>query len=325
MLPLKVTMPRLTCSLSLTALAALFSACSARSGPHVSRRAMSFASDTRTCGVLDAAPQVKAPKSNAWAAISNEEVSAVWNFVHNSATGLNLTDPSDATLTDNYVYFIDTLHTNKSDVLPYIDGDGPVPAKFARVVIFEGGKDVPVSQEYVVGPLPVSEATEISKLDYIFNGGQGGSVPFNARYFDSKRSAASEPLLASVMANISDITVALFDGAYFGSADDRTNLTSTSTTPVSFDGETASRNIMFRYPGAASYMIPLDLFVLLDVTGTDPSHYFLKGIVTNSRFFTTIESLREAFDAGELKEEFTQTRDETWAYVNHKPESKPPT
>ena len=284
---------------------------------------MSFASNNiRTCGLTDAAPQVEAPKTNAWAAISNDDVSAVWDLVHDSANGLNLTDPSNATLTDNYVYFIDTLHTNKSDILPYIDGDGPLPAKFARVVIFEGGKDVPVSQEYVVGPLPVSGATEIAKLDYIFNGGNGGAVPFNARYFDGKRSAASEPLLASIMSNISDITVALFDGAYFGSSDNRTNLTSTSTTPVSFDGETASRNIMFRYPGSASYMVPLDLFVLLDVTGTDPTKYFLKGIVTNSRFFPTIESLREAFDAGDLKEEFVQTRDDTWAYVNHKPESK---
>ncbi|KAJ9137572.1 Amine oxidase [Pleurostoma richardsiae] len=290
-------------------------------GADLFRRSMSSANDTKSCRISDAAPSVKAPKQNAWAPISSEDVASVWNLLHDPDTGLNLTDPSDATLTDNYVYLIDTLHTNKSDVLPYLDGcDKPLPSKYARIVVFEGGKDVPVSQEYVVGPLPLSESTTIEKLDYIFNGAKGGEVPYNARYFDSKRSAASEPLLISVMSNISDITVALFDFVYYGSSDERTNVTTTSNTPVSFDGTTASRNVMFRYPGVASYMTPLDLYVLLNVTGTDASKYTLKGIVTNSRFFPDIASLREAFEAGEIKEEFTQTRDQEWALVNHKPE-----
>lgn len=282
-------------------------------------RSMDFANHIRTCRISDAAPTTTAPKMNVWAALTSGEVAAVWEFVHNPRAGLNLTDPEEATLTDNYVYFIDTLHTNKSDVLPYLEGRGSLPAKYARVVVFEGGKDVPVSQEYMVGPLPVSVHTKLEKLDYIFNGGKGGTVPFNARYFDNKRSAASEPLLVSIMTNISDITVALSGFVYYGSSDERTNVTSTSTTPSSFDGSSAYRRILFRYPGSASYMIPLDFFVMLDISGTDASKYFLKGFVTNSRFFPDIASLREAFDAGELKEEFKQTRDQEWAEVKYQP------
>lgn len=124
-------------------------------------------------------------------------------------------------------FWIDTLPPNKTDALPFIDGPGAVPAKYARVIIFEGGKPEPDSQEYMVGPLPVMNSTVIQKLDYLYNGGKGGSVPYNARYFDGPRSAATEPLIVSIMSNISDITAALFQGrVYYGSSDNRSKFKS---------------------------------------------------------------------------------------------------
>lgn len=74
----------------------------------------------------------------------------------------------------------------------------------------------------MIGPLPITGSSTIQKLDYIYNGGNGGSVPYNARYFDSPRTSATEPLIASIMSNISDITAALFQGrVYYGSKDNR--------------------------------------------------------------------------------------------------------
>lgn len=106
--------------------------------------------------------------------------------------------------------------------MPYLDGNATVPTKYARAIIFEGGKAVPDSQEYMIGPLPVTESTTIQKLDYLYNGGMGGSVPYNSRHFDSPRSKATDPLIASIMSNISDITAALFQGGvYFGASDNR--------------------------------------------------------------------------------------------------------
>lgn len=113
------------------------------------------------------APQTKAPKANVWAPISAQDNFDVWTLLHDPATGLNLTYPDDATQSDNYVFWIDTLHTNKTDVLPYLNGDNPEPAKYARAIIFEGGKAEPDSQEYMIGPLPVSEKTTVQKLDYV--------------------------------------------------------------------------------------------------------------------------------------------------------------
>jgi primary-amine oxidase len=97
-----------------------------------------------------------------------------------------------------------------------------VPSKYARAIIFEGGKNEPDSQEYMIGPLPITSTSTIQKLDYLYNGGRGGSVPYNARYFDGPRTSATDPLVASIMSNISDITAALFQGGvYYGSGDER--------------------------------------------------------------------------------------------------------
>lgn len=267
------------------------------------------------------APVTQAPKTNVWASISAKDNFDVWTLLHDPATGLNLTLPENATVSDNYVFWIDTLPTNKSEVLPYIDGDGPAPSKYARVIIFEGGKAEPDSQEYFVGPLPVSAETTVQKLDYIYNGGRGGSVPFNARYADGIKATPINPLIASAMGNISDITAALFNGSvFFGASDNRTTLTTTAGTPLSYDGTQGFRNIMFRIPGRGTYLTPIDFFLLVDCPGTDPSHYSIKGYVTNEKFFPDEASLRAAFDAGELAQQYVQTKDQSWTDVDYKPE-----
>jgi primary-amine oxidase len=97
-------------------------------------------------------------------------------------------------------------------------------------------------------------------------------------------------------------------------------LSLTSGTPQSYDGTQAFRNIMFRIPGPASYMTPLDFFLIIDCTGTDPSLYKMKGFVTGEKFYSTVAELRSAFEAGELGMEFDQTLDADWALVDYKPE-----
>lgn len=98
-----------------------------------------------SCPISTPAPAVTAPYPNVWAQITPDDNLAVWNLLHEPATGLNLTFPSEATLTDNYVFWIDSLHTNKSSVLSYMNG-GPLPAKYARAIIFFGGVEEPISQ-----------------------------------------------------------------------------------------------------------------------------------------------------------------------------------
>ena len=56
-----------------------------------------------TSCLTNVAPTTAAPKSNIWAQISAEDNLAVWNLLHDPASGLNLTDPDDAVPSDNYM------------------------------------------------------------------------------------------------------------------------------------------------------------------------------------------------------------------------------
>lgn len=51
----------------------------------------------------EAAPTTSAPKTNIWAQIKPEDNLAVWNLLHAPESALNLTDPSKAKPSDNYV------------------------------------------------------------------------------------------------------------------------------------------------------------------------------------------------------------------------------
>lgn len=53
--------------------------------------------------LTDAAPTTTAPKANIWAQISAEDNLAVWNLLHDPKSGMNLTDPTTAVPSDNYV------------------------------------------------------------------------------------------------------------------------------------------------------------------------------------------------------------------------------
>ena len=273
------------------------------------------------CQIYEPAAGVKAPNSNVWAPITAEDNLQVWNLLHDPALGLNLTAPEKAGINDNAVFIIDTLPLNKSDVIAFLDHGGPKPRPYARVMIHEGGKPEPVAQEYMVGPLPVTGETRVDKLDYIYNGDMGGSLPYNARSNDPARMLAGDAFLAAAMQPVADIVSTLFPGAaFFGTGDERSTLAHSAGTPLTFDGTEAFVNIGFNFKGPALYIIPIDFYILIDWSGTDMTLWKVKGYVTKERFFPSEKELRQAFEAGDLEPDLQQHRDYDWALVKYQPE-----
>jgi primary-amine oxidase len=129
-------------------------------------------------------------------------------------------------LTDDYVSRIDTLHINKTNAIPYHEGDGPALPKYARAIILEGGKEVTASQEYMIGPLPVSGEKPPSRSTIIttMRALEAPSLPMGNTSILNVQ-LQQTPLIASVMTRGADITSALFQSAVnHGSSDERTNL-----------------------------------------------------------------------------------------------------
>lgn len=108
-----------------------------------------------TCPIPTDIP-VRAAKTSPFLPLSNEDFGSVVDWLFQPERNLNLTSVSNENLTqtDNYIWLIEALHPNKTDILRYLDGNSTKPRKYARVVINEGGKDVPDATEYFVRLLP---------------------------------------------------------------------------------------------------------------------------------------------------------------------------
>lgn len=94
---------------------------------------------------------IEASISTPFIPLSKYELEALVGWLYSPERDLNLTDPwtRDLTVSDNYIWHIEDLKPNKTDVLAYFEDGTPVP-RYARVVLVEGAKTEPVVTEYFV-------------------------------------------------------------------------------------------------------------------------------------------------------------------------------
>ena len=102
---------------------------------------------------------------------------------------------------------VQLLQPNKSDALGYLDTGAAAPTRFGKATLQFGATEQPYIQEYMVGPLPVTEGqTTCVELNYIYNKGTGKQYIYNA---DQAQVAAFN---IEVATGIQDITQDLLNG-----------------------------------------------------------------------------------------------------------------
>lgn len=113
----------------------------------------------------------QAPARNPWSELDEREAAELYSFVHENAKWLNLTKDAVNTRGGNQNYLIELLRPNKSDVVAYLDNDGSVPDRWARLSNLEIHGDDAFIVDYMVGPLPPSNDTQVLPLTYCHNSG----------------------------------------------------------------------------------------------------------------------------------------------------------
>jgi hypothetical protein len=103
------------------------------------------------------------------------ETIAVSEYVA-TAMNISMTDP---TFSNCYsaakIQKVELLPINKAEALAYLDEDGPMPGRYAKVNVVYAPIEI---MEYKVGPLPIGESTTITPLR------EPGTISWNARpYF----------------------------------------------------------------------------------------------------------------------------------------------
>jgi len=72
--------------------------------------------------------------------------------------------------------YITLLHPNKTDVLPFLDGNASAPGRYARATVQTGATNSssPYWQEYMVGPLTDANSSNVEPLTFPFQNKQPG-------------------------------------------------------------------------------------------------------------------------------------------------------
>lgn len=254
-----------------------------------------------TCGPSTPKP-AKAPKSNIWADLSDDEAQVVFDLLEDE---FNLTSVADATAFDNYLMWIETLRPNKTDAVEYLDNDGPLPPRWARAVLFLGTEDYTSDefpdgywQELQVGPLNTNGSIEISELEYLYT---KSKVSYAQGYKDNLKWDDAQDLYTREFFSDTMYPVLLDlvgdDMQWYGQ--DNSTVDCWGTDPFLYTEEgnqTDWATIFLNYQDSED-ITPTGVFLLTDVTGRDPNHWFVKQWVYNNVAYNSSKEFRKAWES----------------------------
>ncbi|KDE78049.1 copper amine oxidase [Aspergillus oryzae 100-8] len=239
-----------------------------------------------------------APRVNLWKDLSEQEVIDVLRYLHTVPNTLNLTAALNATLYDNFVHGIQLARPPKTSAQAFIHGTTQrPPPRWARVAIHHGTSDEVYWDEYLVGPLPVTPATEIQPVKYP-----------HRHSLDHARNLVPDALSFkqwpySIAREAADITQDLLgstinDGQGPSDLDDD-GLELSFRDPWVEEGHIL-RWCSFQRAGVraeAGTLLPQGVYVKLDTTTRNPDHWKVLHWYYNGRLYNSTEEFRTAWQS----------------------------
>ncbi|KAL2216423.1 copper amine oxidase [Thermoascus aurantiacus ATCC 26904] len=272
-----------------------------------------YANVSSSCDVNDRI-SIKAPRKNIFLGLDDSEAAAVTSFLHRQPA-LNLTAVENATSWDNVILLVELLQPNKSDALPYLNGVAAAPDRYAKATIQFQATEEPYIQEWMVGPLPISNKTTLQPLNYLYNKGVGIQ-----RVYDAD-SDALEEFLNEIGASVADITLELWNGTIMGAEND--TLSIWGIDPLWHENGTVILWNEFWNTASEFYdsstLLPLGLYVKTNITGRDPAGWSVMGWYYNGIFYESTEAFREAFFSSSF-EKLGPNVDGDWAHTDQQGE-----
>lgn len=185
------------------------------------------------------------------------------------------------------------MEPNKTDVLSYLDDNGPAPARYAHVTIDHRATEEPYYQDLIVGPLPLDNATiGYTPLEYAYTRKTAGQV----RNLDASLDDSWSVFLYNVTASILDITLDLWNGSALGLDNDTLDVWGID--PLNQEDGIIRWDVFWNNPTTefdSGTLLPLGLYFKTNVTGRDPANWTLQGWLYNDIFYPTTEAFRSAY------------------------------
>ena len=188
---------------------------------------------------------------------------------------------------------IEIMPPNKTDVVSYLDDNGPAPARYAHVIIDHQATLEPYYQDLLVGPLPLNNATvTYESLTYPYTRKTEGRV----RNIVADQNVVFYEWIFNQTASLLDITLDLWNGSMLGLAND--TLTVWGIDPLMQDDGIIRWDMFWNKPTTdfdSGTLLPLGLYFKSNVTGRDPSKWTIDGWLYNDIFHPTTEAFKAAY------------------------------
>ncbi|KAJ7641294.1 copper amine oxidase [Roridomyces roridus] len=239
---------------------------------------------------------VEAHQTNIFISLSDDEAASVISFLHNQ-TELNLTAAADAGAWDNAIEVVDLVTPNKTDALDYLDNGGAAPDRYALARIAFGASEEPWLQDFIVGPLPITNASTYASLDWATTSGSA-----KIRNYNADEDSVTE-WNYNVTDTVADIVLDLLNGTATGAGDDTFDIWGIDPLWMEeIDGEqrVILWNTYWRFPDSifdGETLLPQGLFFKSDITGRDPSKWRVLGWLYGDIFYETTEAFRNAWSS----------------------------
>ena len=250
----------------------------------------------------------QAPDKNAWAELDEVEASQIYTWLRENSDILKSPNDLPGIKSGNPLSLIELLRPNKSDVVSYLDNNGPPPERYARLSSLETKGDDAFIVEYMVGPLPPTNTTQILPLTYCHNSGRN--------YVQSPISDIFALLewALQIGESASDITLDLLNAkTNLDDLDDPNGLVMGSR-PALIDSGRMVHWLEFFGPGMKSdgrSLLPQGLYVKLDIPSANPETWKSGEWFYNGILYDNGTMLREAMKSPDF-ERLTLNEDGSW-------------
>lgn len=251
----------------------------------------------------------QAPAVNPWTELDEVEASQLYVWLHENTDLLDSKSHDGTTTTkDNTVNLVELLRPNKSDVVAYLDHAGPAPPRWARLSTLETKNDQAFIVEYMVGPLPPSNDTELLPLNYPHNSGRNWIETPISNVF------AMLDWALEIGENASDITLALLGAQTNRDDPDDPEGLVIGSRPALLESGRMVHWLEFFAPGMSSdarSLLPQGLYVKLDVPSADPASWRTGQWFYNGVLYDNDTMLRQAMQDPEF-ERLVVNQDGEW-------------
>lgn len=248
----------------------------------------------------------RAPAVNPFSEIDGHEASEIYTFLQRSSNLSVTTDVVRGGRSANYL--VELLRPNKSDVVDFLDHNGPIPERWARVSNIELRQDDAYIVDYMVGPLPPSNDTQILPLIYPHNSGRN--------YVQSPISDVFALLdwALSIGENASDITQELLGATTNRHDPSDPDALVIGARPALIDHGSMVHWLEFFGSGIESdsrSLLPQGLYVKLDTPTANPSTWTTGEWFYNGILYSNDTVLREAIKSPDFVK-LELNRDGSW-------------